>query len=502
MPRLSQIFRGLRSARAGLPGLPGGLSTLALAGCLLGGGACVEQTDEKPTAEDMETIKKNLLTTAPAPKYPVNADLDGKVVYLGLDTSADPIEPGKEFKLTHYWKVVTPPGAGWRLFTHLNGPNNQQFLNVDHGPVGGKYPVSQWKAGDIIRDEHAMRLPPTWPHDKMLVHVGLWRGQERMPVTSGSKDPSGRLLVATIPVNAKAGAPAAVAKRYIARKVTKPIKLDGKLDEAAWKDAPSTGLFVNTFTGAAAGHKTEAKLLWDASNLYIAFENADTDVWSTLTKRDDKLWTQEAVEVMIDADRNGKSYVELQVAPNGNIFDTYLPEYRKYENDLDPKRKQYDWNSKAKVGVNVLGTLNKRNDQDKGWTVELAFPLADANGLATPGVTVPPKLGDTWRINLFRLDAPEGKPQQASGWSPPMVGDFHALDKFGELVFGDEKGQLPVVAAAPEAAPAAPGKTGVDPHAAALKALDSGLKGAVGEEDREPKKAAAARRKKPLRDNK
>ena len=150
-----------------------------------------------------------------------------------------------------------------------------------------------------------------------------------------------------------ARAPAAAAKRYVARKIDKPIKLDGKLDEAAWKDAPSTGLFVNTMTGAPAGHKTEAKLLWDDQNLYVAFENADTDVLGNLTKRDDKLWTQEAVELMIDADSNGKSYIELQVAPNGTVFDTYLPEYRKYENDVDPKRKQYDWNSKAKVVVNA-----------------------------------------------------------------------------------------------------------------------------------------------------
>ena len=28
---------------------------------------------------------------------------------------------------------------------------------------------------------------------------------------------------------------------------------------------------------------------------------------------------------MIDADGNGKTYIELQVEPNGNIFDTYLP---------------------------------------------------------------------------------------------------------------------------------------------------------------------------------
>ena len=95
MSRLSLIFRGVCSARAGLPRLSGALSALGLAGCLLGAGACVEQTDDKPTDEDMEVIKKNLLAAPPAPKFPVNADLDGKVTYLGLDASAEPDRAGQ-----------------------------------------------------------------------------------------------------------------------------------------------------------------------------------------------------------------------------------------------------------------------------------------------------------------------------------------------------------------------------------------------------------------------
>jgi len=67
-------------------------------------------------------------------------------------------------------------------------------------------------------------------------------------------------------------------------------------------------------------------------------------------------------------------------------------------------------------------------------------------------LTLPPALGAVWRINMFRMDVPSGKPQQAAGWSPPMVGDFHALDRFGELVFGDAQGEVP--AAAPAATPA------------------------------------------------
>jgi hypothetical protein len=42
------------------------------------------------------------------------------------------------------------------------------------------------------------------------------------------------------------------------------------------------------------------------------------------------------------------------------------------------------------------------------------------------------------------MDYPkDAKSQTALGWSPPLVGDFHKLDRFGEIVFVDEKGELP-----------------------------------------------------------
>jgi hypothetical protein len=251
-----------------------------------------------------------------------------------------------------------------------------------------------------------------------------------------------------VQVNAKVAA--APRKRYVARMITKPVKVDGKLDDPAWAEATSTGPFVNTMNGAPVEQKTEAKLVWDSKFLYVAFDNADTDIWSNLTKRDDKLWTQEADELMIDADGNGKTYVELQVAPTGAVFDTYLPEYRKYEDAIDPKKKQFSWNSKMNAKVQVNGTLNKREDQDKGWTAELAIPLEDVKGMdKDQALRLPPVPGDVWRVNMFRMDMPQGKPQQASGWSPPLVGDFHALDKFGEVVFADEKGNVPKVVTPP-----------------------------------------------------
>jgi len=67
------------------------------------------------------------------------------------------------------------------------------------------------------------------------------------------------------------------------------------------------------------------------------------------------------------------------------------------------------------------------------------------------------------------MDLPKGKPQQAVGWSPPLVGDFHVLDKFGELAFGDAQGSLtppppPPVPSPDKGAEATGGKAGKPKH--------------------------------------
>ncbi len=461
---------------------------------LCGGVACVEQQDDKPTAEDLAYVKQHLLSAAPAPQIVVNGDLDGKVVYLGLDAEPAQVEPGKDVKLTHYWKVISPPGEGWRTFTHVSGPNNQGYQNWDHHPIRGKYPVGQWKAGDIIRDEHTIRLPPTWPHSNVEIYVGIWKGNNRLAVKTGAQDGQNRLRVAVLEVK---GQKPVVEKRHVVRKTKKAPKLDGKLDEPAWAEAPSMGVFVNTMSGEPVRQRTEAKMLWDDKFLYIGFDSQDDDVWAEFDKRDDKLWQQEAVEIMIDANADGRSYVEFQVSPKGMIFDTYLPEYRKYEDTLDPKAKPFSWNSGLKAAVKVDGTLNKRDDTDRGWVAEIAIPLTDVNGMAKgdDAVKVPPAFGDTWRINLFRLDVSKANGQEAQAWSAPMVGDFHKLDRFGTILFADEKGEVPQAAAAAPAPEEAPKDEAAEQRKAVRnKRVNAALEGVqkVGGQADEMKGAPAA----------
>src|SRR5439155_13455923 len=89
------------------------------------------------------------------------------------------------------------------------------------------------------------------------------------------------------------------------------------------------------------------------------------------------------------------------------------------------------WASGMRSAVAIQGTLNDSRDTDRGWTAELAIPIARLTA-----VPHPPKLGDRWRFNLYRIDTHN----RAHVWdgaalSPPLRGDFHALDRFATLEF-------------------------------------------------------------------
>ncbi len=416
--------------------------------------ACVEQTPDRaqPSEAEIQEARSQLVAADKVPtlRYPSGAVLSGpdgaRIVYLGMDADAEALAVGKLVTLTHYFRVEKPAPEGWKLFVHVDSAdasgNRRAHFTADHVPMNGKYPVPSWQAGEIIRDSHRVNLPGSWSGDKAQILIGLWKGGARFSVQSGRQDGQNRVIAAELPTLAAAPPPP---RRLVVRKLPAGAKLqiDGKFDEPAWSTAESSGPFVNTMDGSPSPQAGSVRALWDDSNLYLAFHFQDSDVWATLDKHDDKLWTQEVAEAFIDADGDGRTYIELQVSPKNVTFDSWLPVYRGNDNA---------WDSGIETAVQVHGTLNQRDDDDQGWDAELRIPLVAAKGKLETMRGVPPVPGTIWRANFFRFDFPKGRQAVASGWSPPLVGDFHALNRFGQLAFADAQGVVPSVSA-----PVAPG---------------------------------------------
>jgi hypothetical protein len=215
-------------------------------------------------------------------------------------------------------------------------------------------------------------------------------------------------------------------RTYEVARVTKPIKIDGQLNEQAWQDTATVGAFVNNRDGSATKLTTEVRLTYDDKFLYFAFRAVDKNIWATMKHRDEHLWLEEVVEVFLQANPAVPNYIELEVNPLGTMLDIYLLDTRKplhYES----------WNSeKLQWAVHVDGIVDGK-DGDREWTCEIALPLED---VAT-ATHLPPQPGDRWRMNLYRV---EQKPEVAElAWSPTLQDDFHVLSKMGEIVFTDRK---------------------------------------------------------------
>ena len=212
----------------------------------------------------------------------------------------------------------------------------------------------------------------------------------------------------------------------VCRQVGVPPKIDGVLDDAAWKVVEPLAAFTCFLTRQGAPPLgTEAKMAWDDEHLYVAFRCEDPDIWSTITRRDGNLWEGEVCEVYVDHDGDGKQYKEFEVNPLNAVIDLNIPQGPEI-GDVDVARK---WNSDGwQTAVRVEGTLDNRDDTDREWTVEMAIPLRDL-------APAPPKIGDTWRVQLFRIDRSKtlGDKPQYAGWSPTDT--FHNPKRFGRITF-------------------------------------------------------------------
>ncbi len=410
--------------------------------------ACVEKGPPTPKI-DKAYIEANLLSAVPTDlDNEVNVDFGGKVIYLGNQVGTKILAPGGAGSIVHYWKVIEAPGADWKIFAHLNG-SASEWMNLDATDMRTGYPTKKWKAGDIIRDEQKFTLGKPWMANRATLSVGLYRKgaqgtDARMEIKSGPRDKERRAPVFQFSVPT-GGASPAKDTTYVLRRALGPITLDGKADEDSWKNAAMSANFTDAEGGRAVGAATQARLLWDDEYLYAFIVVEDADVFSQYKGRDDPLWKEDVVELFIDADRNRRGYVELQVNPNNAHFDAWFPKNR-------GQKHHFEWNSKMKSAVVVHGSKDKRDDKDRGWDVEIAIPLVDVKGMdSAMKVELPPTLGDTWRLNVVRGEKPKSKGLAASSWNPITVGDFHALNRMLTVVFADAEGGTKAPQAAADA---------------------------------------------------
>lgn len=195
---------------------------------------------------------------------------------------------------------------------------------------------------------------------------------------------------------------------------------------AAWKDA-------HRVTWGPSSYSTEFAAVWSADSLYLRFAARDDAPWHTMTKRDDHLWDEEVVEIFLDPARTGRDYAELEISPANVVCDVRMV--------APSPNKEYDltWNF-AGLETRVVPWTDETG-RGLGWIALARLPFAGFRLLpSTEKVALPPRAGDRWQFNLFRIERPAGPAQPgkdviAVAWSPTGQPSFHVPAAFRDFVF-------------------------------------------------------------------
>ena len=199
------------------------------------------------------------------------------------------------------------------------------------------------------------------------------------------------------------------------KRVTKPPRLDGRLNDPCWRDAPVTGglrLKAGSRHGAAFPKKTLLQAAYDDAYLYLAFQAFDPDMPSLLakyTERDDKYWLDDDIEIMIDPNYDRLSFYQFlfNAAEGKGDYVCWFQGFR----------------TTAEASYNPDWRLKTRKYPDR-WVAELALPFRI---FGLDGV----RPGDRWGFNFCRIENPSG---MLGNWTPATNHRDPRL--FGDMIFG------------------------------------------------------------------
>ncbi len=154
-----------------------------------------------------------------------------------------------------------------------------------------------------------------------------------------------------------------VAQEVRATRSSGPLEIDGKLDEAEWREAASATGFtqLEPDRGRAASQRTSVYVLYDDRRVYFGIDCRDTsptEISRAITRRDGEVWEDDAIALILDTfDDDNNAYVFMV-----NSLGTQQDE--RWADNGRTRDAKWDANWQSAGSVNA-----------DGWTAEIAIPF-------------------------------------------------------------------------------------------------------------------------------
>ena len=192
---------------------------------------------------------------------------------------------------------------------------------------------------------------------------------------------------------------------YAVAKVSARPKIDGKLDDEAWRAAPPLGRFYLDTGDGPMRLRTVTRFVRDDTYLYMAVDSelpGASDVPIQKGTRDNVNYGGETIELFLDADRSSPGYVQIIFDMSGAFTDM-----------LDGMNQ---WNGDIIAATSVDKT---------GWKLEVRLRMSDLGGSGRVDKHL-------WGANVCRSS------DEGSGSWADIRDTFQQPDAFGLLTFADQ----------------------------------------------------------------
>jgi hypothetical protein len=126
-----------------------------------------------------------LLDALPGTASPLALNLDDQLHLLGRGWSTGRVPAGHVLQLSLYWSAARPLDRDYRVTLSLSDEAGFSWAAADYAPCHGTYPARQWPAGQIVRDDVDLSVPPGVPPGRYQLNVSAYpadKGSPALPV--------------------------------------------------------------------------------------------------------------------------------------------------------------------------------------------------------------------------------------------------------------------------------------------------------------------------------
>lgn len=123
-----------------------------------------------------------------------------RLVGAGVE-EAGPLLPGQTVAADLYWQALADPGEDFLPRLQLLDEGGQVVSELAEKPVAGSYPTAWWRAGELVRDPHALPVAAGVPPGRYRLAVSLLRAAGGSAVDP--EDGPSRLELAVVEVQGR-----------------------------------------------------------------------------------------------------------------------------------------------------------------------------------------------------------------------------------------------------------------------------------------------------------